>query len=391
MNFRVYLVLALAAVFGLFLVTTFEWPSVATVQSGYRGVGMEQVYNRLAMETKAEAAAPPATIDPIEPAGQPASAVYQNVKVLVDVDANEFLRTMSAMTEWVSPQQGCAYCHNVENLADDSMYTHQVSRRMLQMTRHMNADWQNHVGATGVTCYTCHRGQNVPANIWSTDPGRVHTPGMAGNPAGQNQPAATVGLSSLPYDPFTPFFSAGDGIRVAGQTALPDGNRTSIKQTEWTYGLMYHMSNSLGVNCTFCHNSRSFQDWSQSSPQRLTSWYGIRMLRDLNVNYLEPLQPCIRRTASAPGRRSEGELRHLSPGRLQAALRVQHAEGLSGADGDLRAGGRNRPAGDADDAGPGDGPAAAAIAVCLTWTNHARNQSRSATNTGAAVADRLGV
>jgi len=291
MNFRVYLVLALTAVLGLFIATTFEWPSVATVQSGYRGIGMEQVYNRVALETKAEATTLPQRIDPIEPAGQKASEVYQNVKILGDVDANEFLRTMSAMTEWVSPQQGCAYCHNVENLADDSMYTHQVARRMLQMTRHLNADWRNHVGDTGVTCYTCHRGQNVPANIWSTDPGRVHTPGMAGNPAGQNHPAPSVGLSSLPYDPFTPYFGAGEQIRVATRSALPDGNRASIKQTEWTYGLMYHMSSALGVNCTFCHNSRAFSDWSQSSPQRVTSWHGIRMVRDLNVNYLEPLQP----------------------------------------------------------------------------------------------------
>ena len=35
-------------------------------------------------------------------------------------------------------------------------------------------------------------------------------------------------------------------------------NRSSLKQTEHTYGLMMHMSDSLGVNCTYCHNTRSF-------------------------------------------------------------------------------------------------------------------------------------
>jgi photosynthetic reaction center cytochrome c subunit len=54
---------------------------------------------------------------------------------------------------------------------------------------------------------------------------------------------------------------------------------------------MMHISQSLGVNCTFCHNTRSFAAWDQSTPQRATSWYGIRMLRDLNANYIEPLQP----------------------------------------------------------------------------------------------------
>jgi photosynthetic reaction center cytochrome c subunit len=45
----------------------------------------------------------------------------------------------------------------------------------------------------------------------------------------------------------------------------------------------------MGENCTFCHNSRSFFDWDQSTPQRTTAWYGIRMVRDLNLDYLVPL------------------------------------------------------------------------------------------------------
>ena len=72
----------------------------------------------------------------------------------------------------MAPEQGCAYCHTAgEDLSSDALYTKVVARRMLQMTRHINADWKNHVADTGVTCYTCHRGQNVPANIWFTDAG----------------------------------------------------------------------------------------------------------------------------------------------------------------------------------------------------------------------------
>jgi photosynthetic reaction center cytochrome c subunit len=50
-----------------------------------------------------------------------------------------------------------------------------------------------------------------------------------------------------------------------------------------------HMSKSLGVNCTYCHNSRSFASWESSTPQRATAYYGIRMARDLNSNYLGSL------------------------------------------------------------------------------------------------------
>ena len=50
---------------------------------------------------------------------------------------------------------------------------------MLQMMQHINATWKTHVAETGVTCYTCHRGKPVPANIWFNNPGPHVRPGMA--------------------------------------------------------------------------------------------------------------------------------------------------------------------------------------------------------------------
>ena len=52
---------------------------------------------------------------------------------------------------------------------------------------------------------------------------------------------------------------------------------------------MISMSQSLGVNCTFCHNTRSVAQWDTSTPNRVHAWYGIRMVRDLNQDYMEPL------------------------------------------------------------------------------------------------------
>jgi photosynthetic reaction center cytochrome c subunit len=263
---------------------------VTAIQRGYRGVGQVQVYNTRAVNSPAAKAlnAVPEPEDKLDPSGTPSSQAYQNVQVLKDLDSNEFLRLMNAITKWVAPEQGCAYCHGEGgNFAEDTLYTKIVARRMIQMTQHLNADWKTHVANTGVTCYTCHRGNPVPQNVWFQSPEEAH--GLVGNRAGQNAPAISVGLASLPNDPFTPFLNDAQQIRVAGTSALPDGNRQSIKQTEWTYGLMMHMSTSLGVNCTYCHNTRAFSAWNQSTPQRATAWYGIRMVRDLNKQYLEPL------------------------------------------------------------------------------------------------------
>ena len=80
-------------------------------------------------------------------------------------------------------------------------------------------------------------------------------------------------------------------MRIQGTKALAGENRHSVKQTEWTYALMMYMSGSLGVNCTYCHNTRAMGLWEQSTPQRSTAWHGIRMVRDLNTAYLTPLKP----------------------------------------------------------------------------------------------------
>jgi photosynthetic reaction center cytochrome c subunit len=268
-----------------------ERPPMQTAQIGYRGVSMEQVSNpRIAAKVAAANVLPPSL--PAASSDPPmAKDIYQNIQVLDDLSLAEFTRVMLAMTAWVSPEQGCTYCHAEDNLADDSKYQKVVSRRMLQMTRHINTDWTTHVAQTGVTCYTCHRGKNIPANIWFTDPGPKQAPGMARTRTGQNIASAATAITSLPYDPFTLFLrDAPANIKVISTTSLPNGSDRNIKQTEATYGLMMHMSQGLGVNCTFCHNSRSFAEWDQSTPQRATAWYGIRMARELNVAYLEPLQ-----------------------------------------------------------------------------------------------------
>ncbi len=275
---------------GCMLLAGCERPPIESVQRGYRGTGMLQVYNPRTLEEVRAANEVPASI-PLAPGDSPkATTVYKNVQVLTDLNVAEFTRLMVSITNWVAPKEGCTYCHAGGDFAADTVYAKTVARRMLQMTRHINTDWKKHVAETGVTCYTCHRGQPVPAQVWTQDPG-PRTAAQAGNRAEQNAAAMKVGLTSLPYDPFSYYLKGAYPIPVAGDQALPAGNRHSIKETEGTYGLMMHLSQSLGVNCTYCHNSRAFYDWEQSTPQRQTAWYGIRMVRDLNNDYLEPLGP----------------------------------------------------------------------------------------------------
>jgi photosynthetic reaction center cytochrome c subunit len=292
MTFAMRMTLALIGIVALLIaVVNFQRPPVDSVQRGYRGLGMVELFNPANLAAREQANRLPEASPPQNATGQSASQVYQNVQVLKDVDAGEFIRMMTEITAWVSPQQGCTYCHaEGEDLASDKLYTKVVARRMIEMVRHINSDWKDHVADTGVTCYACHRGQPVPAYVSFADPGPEAAQGWLGNRAGQNWPIPQVGRTSLPFDPFTPFLSEGADVRVVSTTALPTTDHHSIKQAEWTYALMMHFSQALGVNCTFCHNTRSFFAWDQSTPARATAWYGIRMVRDLNANYLEGLR-----------------------------------------------------------------------------------------------------
>ena len=111
---------------------------------------------------------------------------------------------------------------------------------------------------------------------------------------------------------------------VASTEALPGTDRSSIKQTEWTYALMMHFSTALGVNCTYCHNSRIFASWEQSSPaprDRLV-WHqdGSRSERGL---FEEPCRNLPGEPARAFGRCPQDQLHHLSSGRIQTTSRRQ--------------------------------------------------------------------
>ena len=272
----------------MLLLTGCERPPIEGVQHGYRGTGMDEIYNPRTLAAQAANNVVPASY-PVTADGPKAATAYKNVKVLGNLSTAQFTTFMVSMTSWVAPQQGCAYCHNVENFADDSKYTKVVARRMIQMNQRINSDWQTHVKQTGVTCYTCHRGNNIPQQVWFSAPQQKQGNGWLGNKDGQNTPSQSVGLSSLPYDPFTPYLLKDEMIPVGGNTVLRTDNKRNIKETEKTFALMIHMSKSLGVNCTYCHNTRAIASWEESPPQRSTAWYGIRMARDINNNFMVPL------------------------------------------------------------------------------------------------------
>ncbi|WP_135506134.1 photosynthetic reaction center cytochrome PufC [Roseovarius aestuariivivens] len=289
-----------AAVFVAALLVAAGQPyATDSLQTGPRGTGMS------VPKFEANLAVPDPDIElliedePIIPeAGEEkAGDIYENVQVLGDLTDANFNRLMAAITRWVAPEQGCAYCHGEDgNFASDDIYTKVVARRMIQMTQNINEAWAGHVNANkevGVTCFTCHRGMNVPSDIWfKITPVNERVEGWS---AIQNRATSLSQYTSLPSDALEAYLLDTQMIgvhdlesRVAGIPGV-DGY-PGIQQAERTYSLMNYVSNSLGVNCVFCHNSRAFYDGAQVTPQWATESLGITMVQEMNNEYLVPLK-----------------------------------------------------------------------------------------------------
>jgi photosynthetic reaction center cytochrome c subunit len=279
------------------------WPTQFE-QTGFRGTGMEVIQFRSDVVGLAEANVLPETIEaPVQP--QPGEAlagdIYENVQVLGHLTDANFNRLMLAITEWVSPEQGCAYCHGEDgDFVSDDYYPKVVARNMIQMTWAINQDWDVHVAQTGVTCYTCHRGNNVPQNVW-------FSPEPLNNWAGpsaryQNQPAVMNYSTALPVDAMQVYLLESDQpVGVHGTTPRNPGvPGASIYHTYQTFSLMQHFSNALGVNCTYCHNTRALAEIDQATPQWATAQVGRAMVQDINNLHILPTQPLLPETRLGP-------------------------------------------------------------------------------------------
>jgi photosynthetic reaction center cytochrome c subunit len=91
----------------------------------------------------------------------------ENVKVLTDLQGQPLRAEMQRISAALGVK--CDHCHVQGNFPSDEKSPKRVARRMLEMTRALNAQsFPKHQPRDGesvlgrVTCYTCHRGETTP-------------------------------------------------------------------------------------------------------------------------------------------------------------------------------------------------------------------------------------
>lgn len=84
-------------------------------------------------------------------------AEYTNLKVLKSgYHLLDVMRTFN-----ISLRADCAFCHASPDFASDAKPMKLMARQMIQMTEGLNAT----LGNGRVTCYTCHRGDEMPKTL----------------------------------------------------------------------------------------------------------------------------------------------------------------------------------------------------------------------------------
>ncbi|MFW5655405.1 MAG: photosynthetic reaction center cytochrome PufC [Roseicyclus sp.] len=266
------------------------------LQTGPRGTGMSVQKFVTDLEAGDPAVAGYVTSEPIVPTAASEMAIDAREDVppsLAGVTAENYDRLLEAMRSWTG-------IPDLMEPGNDSYQT-QVAYSMIEMTQNINANWSAHVQANaevGVTCYTCHRGQPVPNNVWF-ETGPVNS-SAAGWPAIQNRVTMTSNFTSLPSTYLEHFLLQDEdgnyGVAqvhdLVSRAENPPGSPL-IQQTEMTYAWMNYFSNSLGVNCVFCHNSRAFYDAGQVTPQWATASLGIVMVQEQLEQYILPLEEVL--------------------------------------------------------------------------------------------------
>jgi photosynthetic reaction center cytochrome c subunit len=266
-----------------------------TVQTGFRGTGMNIPEFVADVEEQVAANALPDNLGgPVVPQSGDAT-VGEAGGALGHLTEANYDRLVTAMRGWVG--QPLIF-------TGEDNYQTSVAERMLAMTWAINDEWSAHVGATGVTCYTCHRGNQVPLNVWFLpEPNSTWAGPYARYQNNTIPAAASVGTgmvsnysTALPVDALAAYFlDPASQVNVHGYTSRDEdgSSNASIYKTYQTYNLMMHFSSSLGVNCTYCHNTRAPADPGGYTPQWATAQLGRQMVIDINLNHIEPTRELL--------------------------------------------------------------------------------------------------
>jgi hypothetical protein len=190
---------------------------------------------------------------PPQIAAAPSQQVFANVLVLHQMTAKRFIGAMHGMEKAIGGN--CLSCHVEKQFASDEKDEKRTARKMLLMSQRLNTQFFH--GRLGLSCYTCHRGEEHPES----------------EPEGLKEKLAAM---SLP--PGLPEIPAGAkrADEVYKNLKLLGGLPPHL-----IVPVMQQVSLSLGQRCDACHVT---SDWaSDEKKAKKTARQMIAMVESANA------------------------------------------------------------------------------------------------------------
>jgi photosynthetic reaction center cytochrome c subunit len=147
-------------------------------------------------------------------AGKTVEQVFKNIQVLKDTPSGQIFPAM----EFISSSLGvrCTFCHVEEHFDKDDKKPKQTARAMMRMTLALN---KNNFGSRReITCYSCHRGAQHPADI----------PAVAGSCSGEL--ASANGCNNTTNSPSSTTPTTATGSPPARDTAPLPVNLPTVSE-----------------------------------------------------------------------------------------------------------------------------------------------------------------
>jgi len=210
---------------------------------------------------------------------------YVNVRVLKNYTWNQFGQLMIGQFSGALGVS-CQYCHLGVNYASDYNATKRVARQMILMTRAINSTifWAGSHQPL-VSCQTCHMGNAKPNRV-ENDPTTASYPldpsSIALSNVWSGGPDYLKGSLAPTQGTWQSVIT---GITAQQLKYSDSGLQGSVTGGRLLLRTMAKMSTSLGVGCTYCHNSRNF-----GSYEVLPKTYSLSMMystQGVDTNYLQ--------------------------------------------------------------------------------------------------------
>lgn len=229
----------------------------------------------------------------------------KNIQVLSKYLGDKYTDTATVfgyMSSYVVPGTGesCQYCHNLQDFSSDELQTKVTARQMMVMQFEVQKKWVNSIPKPEgqpiyqISCRTCHNGV---AKFWNNDL-KLSSPksfGIEGNGNPYNYDILDQRYLDVRPD--------ANGAVTYFKVIADKETKGGLADVARNQNAMYHLNQSLGVGCDYCHYGGYFRSYQLPDGTvkytKAQARHMMGMMQDIAVAWLPQMKSATTLTNTA--------------------------------------------------------------------------------------------